>query len=340
MRYLVFFLALILHLPAANAFEIEDRLRLGPQEIGSALKILSTTDADLFEPVIAEFLKTRPGMQVEYVVTSSTELMKALSEENSAFDLAISSAMDLQTKLANDRFAIPHASTATAALPDWARWRQDLFAFTQEPAAIVLSRTAFEGLQLPKTREELIAALRQHPDRFRGRIGTYDLRHSGLGYLFATQDSRTSEIYWRLTEVMGALNTRLYRSSSTMIDDVASGKLAVAYNVLASYALSRGDRDDFEVIFPADFTTVMMRTVLIPATAENPDDAEEFVDFLLRLAWQNDGKSSPLGPLFVDLQDSVNSVRRIRLGPGLLIFLDAFKKRRFLTAWENAILQQ
>ena len=339
MRHFIFAILLSFLPLQVLAFEIEDRLILGPENASKILKVVSTTDASLFRPVLEAFLSENPETSVEYVVASSTELMKAIAEEGATFDVAISSAMDLQTKLANDRLSLSHSSAATTSLPDWARWREDVFAFTQEPAAIVLSKQAFDGLELPKTREDLIALLRSHPDRFEEKIGTYDLRYSGLGYLFATQDSRMSEVYWRLTEVMGSLHAKLYRSSAKMIDDVATGKLAVAYNVLGSYALSREDQEEFIVLFPADFTTVMMRTVLIPSTAENEESAARFVDFLLQIAWQNQSEPSPLSPLLVDLQDDANAIRRIRLGPGLLVYLDAYKKKRFLSAWENSILQ-
>ena len=339
MRYLILPLVLILLPFKAIAFEIEDQLSLGPEDALREIQIISTTDAALFKPVLEEFLLITPNTSIEYIVTSSSDLMTAIAEENAPFDVAISSAMDLQTKLANDRLTASHSSFATAGLPDWARWRNDVFAFTQEPAAIVVSRDAFKGLELPNTREELIDILRANSDQFKGKIGTYDLRHSGLGYLFATQDSRVSEVYWRLTEVMGSLDAQLYRSSSTMIDDVANGDLALAYNVLGSYALSRDDIDKFEVIFPSDFTTIMMRTAVIPENSPNKPRAKLLVDFLLQKAWNRDSEPSVIDPLVVELNENQSSLRRIRLGPGLLIFLDAFKKKRFLAAWENSILQ-
>lgn len=339
MRNLIFFLGLIFLPLKLAAFEIESRLILGAEDAVSKLRIISTTDANLFQPVLEVFLTANPEMAIEYIVTSSTELMSAIANEGETFDIAISSAMDLQTKLANDGLTFSYSSAATQALPDWARWRQDVFAFTQEPAAIVLSRAAFEQLDVPETRDDLITSLRGQPDLFRGKVGTYDLRWSGLGYLFATQDSRMSEVYWRLTEVMGSLDAKLYRSSGAMIDNVAEGELAVAYNVLGSYALSREDKDKFVVLFPSDFTTVMMRTAVIPSTASNRVGAQRFIDFLLDEAWSGDEQTSSIKPLFVDLSEVQDSLRRIRMGPGLLIFLDSYKKRRFLSAWENSILQ-
>jgi len=34
-----------------------------------------------------------------------------------------------------------------------------------------------------------------------------------------------------------------------------------------------------------------------------------------------------------------SAINRIGLGPGLLVFLDRYKKQRFLSEWESAILQ-
>jgi iron(III) transport system substrate-binding protein len=37
--------------------------------------------------------------------------------------------------------------------------------------------------------------------------------------------------------------------------------------------------------------------------------------------------------------DDTQALRRIRMGPGLLVYLDAFKKAAFLREWSSAVLQ-
>ena len=337
MRHLVLSLVLICATGLVNAFEIEDQARFGPEDAGQVLRIISTADIDFFEPMITSFLATHPDTGIDYVVASSTELMRAIQDEGQAFDVAISSAMDLQTKLANDGKARRHSSSQTQSLPGWAVWNDMLFAFTQEPAAIVLSKAGFGDLPIPRDRHELINLLRQHPERFRGRVGTYDVRTSGLGYLFATQDTRASETYWRLTEVMGGLDARLFCCTSDMIDAVKSGELLIVYNVLASYAVNREDRADFAIVLPSDFTTVMLRTAMILHNAPSPELSGTFVDhLLLRSHGQN---AQPLTNPALDLSRIETALHRIRIGPGLLVFLDQLKKRAFLSEWESAILQ-
>ncbi len=324
---------------AISGFEIESQTLFEVEQGKRQLKIISTADTELFAPLLLEFQNKNPQVEIEYTTVSSSQLMKAISVENAPFDVAISSAMDLQTKLANDGFTRAYRSDATSLLPDWGRWRDHVFSFTREPAAIVVSSEAFWGLKIPETRQDLIEVLRDNPTRFKNRVGTYDVRSSGLGYLFATQDARTSETFWRLTEVMGSLGTQLYCCSSDMIEDVAAGNIAVAYNVLGSYAAARKDlADRIEIITPADFTTLMLRTAVIPLNAQNPDLAGNFVDHLIISAWTGAGK--PYFP-FPDLASdtAATSLRPIRLGPGLLVFLDDLKRRRFLQEWEAAVLR-
>lgn len=326
----------------ARAFEEEARMIYEAAPDSPVLRIISTTDIEIFEPMLLAFQAQNPGTTIDYTVAGSTEVMKALMDERQPFDVALSSAMDLQTKLANDGMARSHLSEATETLPDWANWRDQVFAFTQEAATFVVSPTAFEGLEPPRNRQDLITLLRENPERFQGRIGTYDIRTSGAGYLFATQDARTSETYWRLMEVMGGLGTRLYCCSGEMISDVASGELAFAYNALGSYAEPRRAAGaDIEIVVPEDFTTVMHRTALLPADSEHPELGGAFVDFLLEAAWSgNPPEYYPFASVNPKASDETPSLRPIRIGPGLLVYLDDLKRRSFTRAWLDAVLRE
>jgi len=324
-----------------QAFEIEEQKRYPLAGAQRTISILSTADIDVFEPIIRAFQLTNPDIAINYVTSGSTDVMKAIYDEGAQFDLVISSAMDLQTKLANDGFAQDYSSEATGSLPNWATWRNQLFGFTQEPAVMVISEAAFEGLQVPTTRQELIETLRDNPDKFAGRVGTYDVRTSGLGYLFATQDSRNTESFWRLTEVMGRLDAQLYCCSGDMISDVASGKLALAYNVLGSYAESRLQGTDGLRIVPLDdFVGVMLRTALIPKGAKQPEAAGRMIDFLARLGDHPElSITTGLPPIVEQAAPSGTVLRPIRMGPGLLVFLDQLRRETFLRSWTSSIKQ-
>jgi len=332
MRNLVFVI-LGLWAGAVAATELEDR-QVFHGEDGATLRVLSSTDTDIFAPILEGFIARNPAVSVDYAVAGSADMVNLIADCPDCFDVVISSAMDLQLKLANDGLARRMDGLAQGA----SHWRQSVFGFTLEPATVVLNRAAFAGRDLPATRQALIEALRADPEYFRGRLGTYDVRLSGLGYLFATQDARTSETFWRLMEVFGNLDARLYCCSGDMIDDLASGELYVAYNVLGSYAQTRPDTADKVIIItPEDFATTMMRTALVLDSTDLGDVAEALLSYLTSGAWAaQDRPGFPL-PSIGDADAQVLNV--VSLDPGLLVYLDRLKRALFLEAWSSALLR-
>lgn len=320
----------------AAAQEWEDQQVFEGASAIQSLRILSSTDTAFFAPIITGFLAKNPTWSVEYFVTGTAQISNLFKDAPDDFDIVVSSAMDLQLKLVNDGHALAQPDLEH---PDWAQWRQSLFAFTSEPATIVVNRAAFKGKPVPSTRQGLIQALRSEPDLFRGKLGTYDVRQSGVGYLFATQDARVSETYWRLMEVMGSLDAKLYCCSGEMIDDVATGKLLVAYNVLGSYAASRQQEDNrFEIILPSDFPTTMMRTGFVSKQTQHPDAASAFLRHMIKAKVDASATGSyPLPPLVLNPNGDSPSV--ITLEPALMTYLDVLKRRTFLKEWTNAVLQ-
>ncbi|MEP3630228.1 MAG: ABC transporter substrate-binding protein [Hyphomicrobiales bacterium] len=310
----------------------EERQLFGAKNAPVKLNIISSTDTPFFGHVIKDFLKNKPNVSVDYMVTGTADLDRIFRANAGDFDLVISSAMDLQFKLANDGFA---RQLENITLPNWAKWRDSIFAFTLEPATIVINKKAFDGFPIPRTRQELIKAMRARPDVFRNRVGTYDVRSSGLGYLFATQDARASDTFWRLMEVIGGLNAKLYCCSSEMINDLADGTIAVAYNVLGSYASARTDTHDaLEIILPSDYPTTMMRTAMVSKLSENAELSTAFVDHLIN--HQPNAADNVLPPLISD-QSNAGQITII-LEPALMTYLDKLKRRTFLSEWENAVI--
>ena len=332
-----YFIALIICLLPSFLFaeEWEDQKQFNQFASGATIRVLSSTDTAIFAPVIQDFVIKNPEVAVEYFVTGTTDIEQLFRSNPKAFDLVISSAMDLQLKIVNDGLAL---QLENVRHPAWAQWRQSLFAFTSEPAAIVINRDAFAGYPVPQTRQDLIQAMRARPSVFRGRVGTYDIRKSGLGYLFATQDARASETYWRLMEVMGSLDVRLYCCSGEMIDDLADGTIAVAYNVLGSYAAARHENKDvLDIILPSDFPTTMMRTAMVSKLTNQPELASDFIQHLINLQSHSNKDILMLSPL--NTQSDYGDRTTIALEPALMTFLDTLKRRKFLAEWENAVIQ-
>lgn len=340
MRNSILAAVLILGLTApAPAFEIEEEQIFG-DPLGQELTILSTTDIPAIAPVLDIYAARHPDMRIRYMQAASIEVFRAIRDEQAEVDLVMSSAMDLQMKLANDGYAAS-ITPERGGLPEWAHWRDQLFGVALEPVLTLASRRALGDLAHPRTRRDLIAMLREDPGRFGGRIGTYDPTTSGVGYFLISQDSQQSDGFWRLAEVMGRLNARLFCCSGEMIDELRAGRLAIAYNVVASYAARFAPDDpDLVRLVLEDYTLAIVRSALVPVNAPDREAATDFLSFLLSPEAQAifaEGSGAALIP-GTGPAPSVQ-LRPIRLDAGLLVYDDQLRRAGLLAEWNAAMIQ-
>src|SRR5438876_1700462 len=138
--------------------------------------VYSTTDAKLVTPLIKDFEAAFPGVKVEYTDLNSTEVYNRFVSENAAnatsADAVWSSAMDLQMKLAADGLAAPYKSPESAALPDWARWKDTVYATTFEPIAIVYNKRLVPPEDVPTTHADLTKPLTTTTETYQKKIPT------------------------------------------------------------------------------------------------------------------------------------------------------------------------
>lgn len=315
------------------------------------LRIVGTTDTPLFAPLIAAFESAHPGVEVDYVEGETLPIYEdyLAGRLHPRPDIIMSSAADLQVKLANDGHALRHESPYLSSLPSWASWRGEVFGFTYEPAVIVYDPDALAPGEVPRTRTALAELLEHQPERFRGKVATYDIETSGVGYLLAAQDGTISSLHWRLAAAFGRVGARLSGSSPLMLDRIEDGELAIGYNLLGSYALARraaGSR--IGIVVPDDYVLVLTRTMLIPRDAERADLARLFIDFALSPQGQSVlAGPSALGAVVPNSQGTFTAeeigslglgvVQPVVLGPSLLVSLDPQRRGRFLQTWREIV---
>lgn len=341
MRFTVIVAALICWCGPAIGITIEMEQRFGADQAKEEFAILSSTDIELFAPVIEAFVAERPDVAIQYVLASSQDIYSEINSNQAQYDLVISSAMDLQMKLVNDGHAGSFQSPVTAGLPNWAKWRDQLFGFAVEPIVLVVSRQDFAALPAPTSRRHFLDIIRSNPAIFRDRLMTYNVNVSGTGFLFATQDARQSDTFWRLSEVMGSMGTRLSCCSGEMLARVESGEMAAAYNVVGSYAQARAAKHgNIQVVHLEDYTNFLLRTAFIPRRSLKSRQAGEFLNFLLSrrgqiILEQEGGLPSVFNSSVVE----ITNAKPIGLNTGLLVYLDRLKRKNFLREWNAALVQ-
>lgn len=89
-----------------------------------------------------------------------------------------------------------------------------------------------------------------------------------------------------------------------------------------------------------DFGNVMLRTALIPTSAQEGAAAGAFIDMLATLGLRETRGDWPLPPLGHGGVTPATGFGPIRLGPALMVYLDPLNRRAFLTEWEDAMEQR
>ncbi|MBJ7515499.1 MAG: ABC transporter substrate-binding protein, partial [Stenotrophomonas sp.] len=101
-------------------------------------------------------------------------------------------------------------------------------------------------------------------------------------------------------------------------------------------------REPLGIVEPEDYTLVMLRTAVIPRNARNSAEARRFLDYLLSPRGQQVlSREARLMPIVrggaTRNGSPERNLRPIQLGPGLLVYLDALKRRQFLDAWNSSM---
>lgn len=360
------FLALMARL-ALNPAQAEVVIHPAPDgSTGRQMVIYSTLDSRLAAPMIAAFQARRPDVSVRYEDLLAADIAARVIAETDAgqptADFLFSSGMDLQLKLANDGYAQAAPVPAAASWPAWAKWQDTAFALTFEPAVLVYHKPAFPDGP-PQSRLELMTWLRQTPGRAEtqmaaplaptpfGKIGTYDIAQSSVGYLFLARDAEHFADIWSLLRVMSDAGLQTFPTSQDIIDRVVDGRLLLGYNILGSYAADEARLEpDLGLLLLRDYTVVVSRVALVPRAAAAPDLGAEFLGFLMGTEGQtllSEKLRLPAVSLEVTgagsgaaMQAALgDQLRPVPVSPGVLVYLDQAKRQRLLRLWHEALSQ-
>ena len=324
----------------------------GSTSAAQRVGVLSTTDRHTVQPLIEDFERRHPGLNVDYIELGSTELYdRFLRQRDDApvrADVLWSAAMDLQIKLVNDGYALRYESPHAPQLPKWAIWKHEAYGVTQEAVGMAVHRTLLAAGEVPRTRPALAALLAADAPRWRDRAATFDIERSGLGFLAAAQDALATPRYWDLVRVLGQCGASLHADTQSMLDRVAAGGALLAYNVLGSYAeVFARSRPEIGVVYFEDYTLVVSRVAFIARTAPNPPGARLWLDYLLSAPGQQLLASGGLYGVRADSAQPRSTaaldprlgraLRPVALGPGLLAHLDSSRRQAFLKRWKQAM---
>ncbi|MBB4954629.1 iron(III) transport system substrate-binding protein [Agrobacterium vitis] len=347
-----------LWLCAANSFAAEGErvVFVAPQPEQARLVIHAATDLDAMRPLVLDFQQIEPNTTIEITDYVTNDLFRdsalACANGSRMADIVLSSSVDQLVKLANDGCAQPHQSIETASVADWANWRNEVFGFTFEPAVFVYDASRVPAEDVPKSHEGLADLLRRKPTEYQGRIGTYDINASGVGYLLAFNDARIAPtVYGRLLESLSRTKAIIRCCNNEVLGEIANGNIRIAYNVLGSYAYAASLKNpDLKIVIPRDYALILSRGAMIPVRAAHPELGTRFLNYLLSVRGRKTARDKSFffakgfdlppgvdGPVSL-IESGIG--RPIRIGPALLAAQDEAQRKRFIQDWQKLILQR
>lgn len=308
------------------------------------LIVRSTTDIEVFRPVIAAFVAQNPDISVTYEQWGSNALyensLAACNGNATPADAVFSSGVHQMIDLVNRACASPYISTDTAALPQSRRWRDELWGLTKEPAVIIYNTDMVPPEDAPKSRFALLDLMRRPNSLYSGKIATYDVEASGLGYLFAFMDSLEATTFGALLEGFARTNATATCCSSEIIKGVSDGTYLIAYNVLGSY-VDGTLAENIGVILPEDYTLFLSRAFMIPKGAQHKPQARLLLDFMLSTTGK---KLLEDRNLYYTASDDLSPLaqsaeRSISIEPTLLVAGDKHRRAQFFRLWRSTFAQ-
>ena len=316
--------------------------------------IYSALDTKAAQPLIKDFNALHPDIKVEYNDMNSTEMYNRFIAESASgqggADVMWSSAMDLQVKLVDDGKAMPYTSPEAAKLPAWANYKNEAYGTTYEPAVFIYNKRLVTGNDIPQDHATFAKLLSAESAKFKGKVTTYDIEKSGVGFMFVVQDSKYFSGMKDLEKGFGATNYRVYSSTGNMLEKVSSGEHLLGYNVLGSYALVRAKKDpNLGVVLPKDYTLILSRVIFIGKGAKDPNAAKLWVDYILSPRGQKMiGGEVELFSIRTDVQTEYtaasldkelgrNAVKPIPVSAEITQWLDPKKRLEFLSEWKKNV---
>ncbi|MFD1327706.1 ABC transporter substrate-binding protein [Mycoplana ramosa] len=322
----------------------------------SVLVVYSSLDEPLARPMIKGFQQANPDVAVRYEEMLTGEVYDRVVKETDAgqktADFAFSSAMDLQVKLSNDGYAQRSDLPMSERWPRWANWRNTAYALTFEPAVFVYHKPSFAHEKPPASRAEFLDYLNRHGNEIYGRIGTYDIERSGVGFLFMARDQEQFGDIWTVIRAMGAAGVKLYSTSSAILERIADGRFVIGYNILGSYAADwAAKHPDVGIVLPKDYTVVMSRIGLVPQAAASPDLGRRYLEFFMSKEGQTImAQKLQIAAVSPEVagENTATTMREmlgtqlkpVPVSPGLMVYLDQVKRARLIARWNEVLRAQ
>ena len=205
------------------------------------------------------------------------------------------------------------------------------------------------GDEIPQSHADLLRVITTKIDKLKGKVTTYDIEKSGVGFMLITQDSKYNPQFWDMVKALGVAGPRVQSSAGTMMERISSGENLLGFNIFGSYAALRAKKDpSIGIVLPKDYTLIMSRVMFVVEDGEEPERGQALARLHPVEARPEDHRQPGRARLDPHRRRGRDDGRRHRQALGdnakpipvsaeLLGYLDQTKRLEFIKQWRAAM---
>lgn len=259
------------------------------QREGSLL-IYSIMSPENWRPVIQGFNQRYPGIRVETLDLPNTRdvferYLAERSTNSRTGDLLATAEPAGWIELSRRGEVLEYKSAEDDAWPAWGKPLPGVYTCSSDPLVFIYNKMLVPEAQAPKTFAEFVERARANARTWRGKITSYGVHNSGLGYsgnyAFARKHGDQA---WQWFQQLAELQPRWERSGGPMTEKVTSGEYVMGWFVSAITFLPRlNDPARARILgwnFIGDGQPVVLRGVAVPKGSRNPNAAKLMLDYI------------------------------------------------------------
>ena len=311
----------VAQIPAGYPTSYTDVIAAAKKE--GQLRIYSSLDEASAKPLLDDFAKMYPGIEVEFSNLNSNHLYNRVLSEAAAkqpsADFVWTGGSDQAVSLAADGYVAEYASPEGPSLPQWAVWKNMVYGITAEPYVFLYNKRALQGSLVPQSHAQLLQLVKEEPDVFRDKVILLDPTRT-TGLMMNIYDAVNMPNFFVLIRALAGNGMTLQTSNAAMIEKVSSGEAVLAWNVDGAYVAQQLTRNpSIGQVMPSDYTLVRSRAAFITKAAANPNTAKLMLDYLVSKRGQKlMADASKIYAAREDIEAETSSAMlRAKLGPAL-----------------------
>lgn len=294
--------------PAGYPAEYKQIIEGSKQE--NSLIIYSNMSEANWKPTLDGFNKLYPWIKVQTLDLGSGEVFERyLSEKASGAktaDLLVSASPDQFIDLVKTRQdVVDYASPEKKNLPDFGNPLTGVFTVSTDPIIMIYNKKLLPENLWPDSIAKLADLAKANPDKFNGKITTYDIS-SAFGYAVNWAYARErGEGTWKSFETFGPM-VKPEKSGGPQVEKVSTGEYVAGYFV-SGITFFPKEQQLKEVVgwsYVKDGQPLFLRGVTIPKGGKSVNAAKLMLDYMLTHEGQvNIGKGG-LVPYRSDVKES------------------------------------